>query len=124
MNFSRRDSVLRSKNPIQEHAKSSGYEAMSEDQRSEEITRESLNLSPGDFDKSIHLGVGFNTDDIASIAESQAPSEMSARWYKAPKERLGLGSRMLKKDTLPWSGQDDEQLDKKRRFPVPLFGRN
>jgi hypothetical protein len=45
-------------------------------------------------------------DDGASIAASSvAPSTMSAQWYRTPRERLGLGSR-IRAEHVPW-----EQLD-------------
>ncbi|KAI9694427.1 MAG: hypothetical protein M1822_000043 [Bathelium mastoideum] len=122
-NFSRRDSIFTPRRPLHESFKDSEQEQSSEKLSAQDVDPVSLHYSHSDLEKSIHLGVGFNTDDIASIAESQAPSEMSARWFKAPKERLGLGSRMWKKDGLPWDVQDEDRFDRKRRFPVPLFNR-
>ena len=122
-NFSRRDSVRRVRKPTSESVQDAVQEQVSDPAWPKESEPSSWEFSSGDHYKSIHLGVGFETDDIASIAGSQAPSEMSDRWYKAPKERLGLGSRVFKKDAMRWDAQDDEQDDKKRRFPMPLFGR-
>ncbi|KAF2232266.1 hypothetical protein EV356DRAFT_578502 [Viridothelium virens] len=122
-NFSRRDSVRPPRKTTPGTAKNPTQEPVVEEELSSRTEAETSHFSPGDHHKSIHLGIGFDTDDIASIAESQAPSEMSERWFKAPKERLGLGSLVLKKDALTWGGEEDERYDKKRRFPVPLFHR-
>ncbi|KAL9083736.1 MAG: hypothetical protein Q9165_008402 [Trypethelium subeluteriae] len=122
-NFSRRDSVRPPRKITLESGKDPKQEPLVEEDSSWKTESETLHFSPGDHHKSIHLGIGFDTDDIASIAESQAPSEMSERWFKAPKERLGLGSLVLKKDVVTWDGEEDERFDKKRRFPVPLFHR-
>ncbi|KAI9709257.1 MAG: hypothetical protein M1820_003377 [Bogoriella megaspora] len=79
-------------------------------------------MKPGDHQVSIHLGVGFDESDLASIAESQAPSELSERWFKPTKERLGLGTKMLKKDSPVWDGEE-EHWDRKKRFSMPRFNR-
>jgi hypothetical protein len=44
-------------------------------------------------------------DDAASIAGSVAPSMMSAQWFRTPRERLGLGSR-IRAEPVAW-----EQFD-------------
>jgi hypothetical protein len=41
-------------------------------------------------------------DDGLSTAGSVAPSVMSAQWFRTPRERLGLGTRMSRADALPW----------------------
>jgi hypothetical protein len=48
-------------------------------------------------------------DDGMSTAGSVAPSVMSAQWFRTPRERLGLGTRMSRADALPWeSGAFEE----------------
>jgi hypothetical protein len=49
-------------------------------------------------------------EDAISIAGSAAPSVMSAQWYRPPRERLGLGTRVSRSEILPWElgAQDDE----------------
>ncbi|KAF2467537.1 uncharacterized protein BDR25DRAFT_63471 [Lindgomyces ingoldianus] len=46
--------------------------------------------------------------DVISIAPSVTPSEMSASWYRSPRERLGLGGRIRKNDVLPWESHGEE----------------
>ncbi|KAF2498603.1 hypothetical protein BU16DRAFT_300122 [Lophium mytilinum] len=75
----------------------------------------------------------YSMDDTASIAgsvaaSSIAPSEMSARWFQSPRERLGLGGRIRKNDALPWEmglGERDA-ADKKnsKRNRLSLFGKS
>ncbi|KAK5141308.1 hypothetical protein LTR04_002656 [Oleoguttula sp. CCFEE 6159] len=69
----------------------------------------------------VHIGAdtGFDT---ASIAESHAPSEMSAQWYRSPRERLGLGGRINRKDALPWesaSAADMSSRHDRNSTPTP-----
>ncbi|KAF2806770.1 uncharacterized protein BDZ99DRAFT_500839 [Mytilinidion resinicola] len=75
----------------------------------------------------------YSIDDTASIADSVAassiaPSEMSARWFQSPRERLGLGGRIKKNDVLPWEmglGERDA-ADRKnsKRNRLSLFGKS
>lgn len=41
-----------------------------------------------------------------SLAGSAAPSELSAQWYKSPKERLGLGGNLRYSTAAPWETRD------------------
>jgi len=41
-------------------------------------------------------------DDGMSTAGSVAPSVMSAQWFRTPRERLGLGTRVSRADMVPW----------------------
>jgi hypothetical protein len=65
-------------------------------------------------------------DDGASIAASSvAPSTMSAQWYRTPRERLGLGSR-IRAEHVPWEQLDrqvaaDEDDERARSRKVQLF---
>ncbi|KAF2253046.1 hypothetical protein BU26DRAFT_528361 [Trematosphaeria pertusa] len=65
--------------------------------------------------------------DAASIAPSVAPSvtpsEMSASWYKSPRERLGLGGRIRKNDVLPWESQE-EPPGKPKKGRLSVFHKN
>ncbi|KAK3070140.1 hypothetical protein LTR53_010971 [Teratosphaeriaceae sp. CCFEE 6253] len=50
-----------------------------------------------------------------SNAPSLAPSEMSAQWKMSPKERLGLGSKMVRRggaDVLPWEHDEGPANEK------------
>ncbi|TKA58167.1 hypothetical protein B0A49_12837 [Cryomyces minteri] len=71
----------------------------------------------------VHIGAdsGFDT---ASIAESHAPSEMSAQWYRSPRERLGLGGRINRKDALPWESASaaDSSSSRRDRNSTPAPG--
>ncbi|KAF1951835.1 hypothetical protein CC80DRAFT_552908 [Byssothecium circinans] len=53
---------------------------------------------------------------IESVAESLTPSEMSASWYRSPKERLGLGSRVSKSAALPWENLPEQGKPKRGRL--------
>ncbi|EON61983.1 hypothetical protein W97_01201 [Coniosporium apollinis CBS 100218] len=48
--------------------------------------------------------------DMRSLASSVAPSVLSARWFQSPKERLGLGGRIKKPESLPWEEQHSHAL--------------
>jgi hypothetical protein len=139
INFSRREGVSKIVHPELKHRRSSEQALSTENiaspvglnQQSDEIDlaiedayRSSIldNVGPGDYEQTIHLGIGFDTSDLASIAESQAPSEMSARWFQPTKERLGLGSRFMKRDPSPWN-PDDEESGEKRRRSMRIFNR-
>jgi hypothetical protein len=49
-------------------------------------------------------------EDAISVSGSVAPSIMSAQWYRPPRERLGLGTRMSRTEILPWElgGPEEE----------------
>lgn len=51
-------------------------------------------------------GAGEMVDDSVSTAGSVAPSVMSAQWFRTPRERLGLGTRMSRAEALPWEEMD------------------
>jgi len=60
--------------------------------------------------KDMHLRNISRDDTISiagSVAPSVAPSEMSAQWFRSPRERLGLGGRIKKSDALPWENDRD-----------------
>jgi len=61
-----------------------------------------------------------------SIATSYAPSEMSASWYRSPRERLGLGGRVRKNDVLPWERDEAGQRgkDKGKKSRLSMFSRS
>jgi hypothetical protein len=67
--------------------------------------------------------------DVHSLYGSAAPSVMSAQWYKSPQERLDIGPRVSRAETIPWElGGESEanlQLEQaKSRFPQKprMFG--
>ncbi|KAF2187819.1 hypothetical protein K469DRAFT_628857 [Zopfia rhizophila CBS 207.26] len=62
--------------------------------------------------------------DATSIASSVTPSEMSASWYRSPRERLGLGGRIRKSDALPWESQEVPSPGKKKKGPLSVFARS
>ncbi|KAF2635298.1 hypothetical protein P280DRAFT_523184 [Massarina eburnea CBS 473.64] len=50
----------------------------------------------------------FDAVSVAdSVANSVAPSTMSASWYRSSKDRLGLGSRISKSEDLPWETEPE-----------------
>ena len=51
---------------------------------------------------------------------SVTPSEMSASWYRSPRERLGLGGRIRKSETAPW---DADIPGKRKKKPLSMFGK-
>ncbi|OCL07080.1 hypothetical protein AOQ84DRAFT_65227 [Glonium stellatum] len=85
------------------------------------------NVSP--TRRNMHLR-NVSTDDTISIAgsvaTSVAPSEMSAQWFRSPRERLGLGGRIKKNDTLPWENDNDgdelgSSQGKKKKGRLSMF---
>ena len=81
--------------------------------------------------KDMHLR-NISRDDTVSIAgsvaPSVAPSEMSAQWFRSPRERLGLGGRIKKSDALPWendsdSGEFGSSLSKKKKGRRSMFAK-
>jgi hypothetical protein len=83
--------------------------------------------------RATHHARQYSLDDTASVAESIAastiaPSEMSARWFQSPRERLGLGGRIKKNEQLPWEmpiGERDAS-DKKssKRNRLSMFAKS
>jgi hypothetical protein len=62
-----------------------------------------LTLAPEAADREL-------AEDAISVSGSVAPSIMSAQWYRPPRERLGLGTRMSRTEILPWElgGPEEE----------------
>jgi hypothetical protein len=60
--------------------------------------------------------------ETLSITDSVSPSVISASWYRSSKDRLGLGGRLSKCETLPWEkeSQTDPGKPKKGRLSVFL----
>ncbi|KAH7124085.1 hypothetical protein B0J11DRAFT_436348 [Dendryphion nanum] len=67
-----------------------------------------------------------DTTDIADTfyrsasIDSFTPSEMSASWYRSPRERLGLGGRVRKTDVLPWELDEPPQQGKRKKNPLAM----
>jgi hypothetical protein len=56
----------------------------------------------------------LESESQLSLVNSIAPSEMSEQWRMSPRERLGLGSKIRKRekgDVLPWEMEDDPADD-------------
>ena len=81
--------------------------------------------------KDMHLRNISKGDTISiagSVAPSVAPSEMSAQWFRSPRERLGLGGRIKKSDALPWendsdSGEFRSLPNKKKKGKLSMFAK-
>lgn len=79
--------------------------------------------------KDMHLRNISRGDTISiagSVAPSVAPSEMSAQWFRSPRERLGLGGRIKKSNALPWENDSDggefgSSLSKKKKGRLSMF---
>lgn len=69
---------------------------------------EKAEARPSTDSRSIHRP--RDSIDMRSMASSVAPSVLSARWFQSPKERLGLGGRIKKPESLPWEEQHSHTL--------------